>query len=168
MENVEKVNRLLSECKVILDDCKIPYNKSINTVNINNRLTRTLGQCKKTGRIYTIEISGHILESSDDKLKEVILHELIHSCPKCMNHGTQWKAYADIVNRKHGYNIKRVASSSNFKYDKQEKKYKIKCKNCGSIYVRRRKCNLVNYPERFRCGKCGGRLILLKKRPKNT
>lgn len=165
MGNVEKLNILLSECKDILNDCKIPFNKNVNTIHINNRITKTLGQCKKEGKDYRIEISGHILESPNEKLKEVILHELIHTCPKCMNHGELWKRHANIVNRKYGYNIKRIASSSNFKYDKKakEKRYKIKCQKCGCIYIRRRRCKLVDYPERFRCGRCGGGLVLYKK-----
>ena len=37
-------------------------------------------------------------------------------------------------------------------------KYRIVCTKCGQEYPRRRKCSLTEHPERYSCGKCGGKL----------
>ena len=38
------------------------------------------------------------------------------------------------------------------------KNYRIVCRECGMEIIRRRRCKLVENTDRYRCGKCGGKL----------
>ena len=77
--------------------------------------------------------------------------------------GASWKRLAEKVNSKLGYNIKRCSSASekgvieDHRLDNR-RQYIIVCEKCGLAYTRQRACRLVENPELFRCGRCGGKL----------
>ena len=136
------LNKYIKECTGELDRLHIPYAKNIQFV-INHRACLRLGQCRRQGGNYTIEISAALLDDRVDVkegLKNTLHHELLHSCCGCMKHTGRWKAYADRVNAAYGYNIRR-------------------CAKCGAEYPRQKMSAVVQHPERYRCGKCGGTLI---------
>lgn len=75
-----------------------------------------------------------------------------------------FQEYASFINKKLGYNIKTLGNKekdfkeSNLEYKENLStyKYKIICKECGTIIYRQRlKKNLI---KKYRCGKCNGRL----------
>lgn len=106
------------------------------------------------------------MELNDDIIKNTIIHELIHCLPKCTNHGAEFRKYAKIINEKLGYNITRTGNKkedfkkSNVEYSEiEEYKYKIKCKECGQLYYRKRLNK--NFTKKYRCGKCKGKLELI-------
>ncbi|MBR3756177.1 MAG: sprT domain-containing protein, partial [Firmicutes bacterium] len=92
-------------------------------------------------------------------------HELLHTCPGCLNHGPKWKAYAGIVQQRCGYQIVRtggdkdkapaIEAARQKKREGYQIKYLLVCTKCGQEFPRFRKSNLVLYPEKYRC-KCGG------------
>ena len=43
-------------------------------------------------------------------LYETILHELLHTLPGCMNHGSKWTKYADFVSGHYDMDIKPVST----------------------------------------------------------
>ena len=102
-------------------------------------------------------------------LKNTIIHEILHTCPGCNNHGINWKQRAEKVRNELGFDIQRCGSADDkgipesvyLKYD-GEPKYKIKCVRCGHIYTRDRMCRLVKYPHNWKCGGCGGSLERIK------
>ena len=150
-----------------LDALKIYYSKDI-TFKINTRAVSRLGLCKKIGKSYIIEISAALLDERADiknGLKNTILHELLHTCRGCMKHTGKWKELADRVNAAYGYKIRRAASPAERMIPQElvpPAKYLIKCTKCGVEIARRKRSSLVEHPQNYRCGKCGGTLTRVK------
>lgn len=187
----EKLGKLYEECKKELESIgiNIQNNKDIGEIDIkiSSRATKRYGCCKqekpdkkyyhklKIGikiyikydifKVHHIEISKWVMELNDEIIKNTIIHEIIHCLPYCNDHGERFKTYANIINKKLGYNISRVGDKkadykkSNLEYNEEiNYKYKITCKNCGQIYYRKRiPQNLI---KKYRCSKCNGKLMI--------
>lgn len=137
-------------------------------VTVNHRPKKRFGCCRRKNGKFTIEISGFITECSDDVIREVLAHEVLHTCPGCHDHGKIWKTYAGIMNTAYGYNIKRTASFEAAGLEQPEEakrieeiRYVLRCEKCGREYHRRRRSKAVKNPGRYRC-RCGGRLKLVR------
>lgn len=157
------LKKFSAECMAELDRLGIRYAKNIR-FTVNTRATSRLGLCKKRGDQYEIEISHLLLDDrvSADSLKNTLIHELLHSCYGCMKHTGRWKAYADRVNAAYGYNIRRAASREDRELPEEllpKAKYLVRCEDCGAEYGRQKRSPLIEHPERYRCGKCRGKLI---------
>lgn len=129
---------------------------------VNTRAKRW-GQCRKVPDGYVISINASLLDerNAEDGLMNTILHELIHSVKGCFNHGKNWKAVAEKINRKYGYNIKRISSAeekgvSSETIPKRNVKYKFVCSGCGAEVVRERASKFTNNCQNYHCAKCGG------------
>jgi len=157
---------LYHECIAELDSIGIEYGKIVN-VKINTRAQKRLGVCKGYSPnpyscwTHTIEISTRVLEDYvDDKVtKNVIIHEILHSCPNCRHHDSEWQKLAAKVNRELGYKIQRVYSPEEYglkPLPKPERKYVIVCTKCGQEVKRAKRTKVITNPERYRCGRCGG------------
>ena len=156
------------QCMEELDAIGIEYGNIIE-VKINTRAKKRWGQCRAIPGGYSINISAILLDERNDEqgLKETIIHELLHSCKGCMNHGENWKRLAAKVNRAYGYNIKRCSSAEDKGVQEETRpvnmrtvNYIIKCNQCGHTYTRTRMSKIIQHPERYRCGCCGGNLSL--------
>lgn len=161
-ERNEKSDALFEKCRNILKKEKIPISKNITGPYINRRAKSWLGRCKKVGKEYEIEITAALLETEEKVIETTILHELLHTCPRCMNHGQMWKAYAGKINSTYGYEISTKTSFEKIGIKapgkREEVKYMVVCTNCGQKYPRKRKCKLTEQTDAYRCGKCGGKL----------
>ena len=138
-----KLENALKWAEIIFKDCGIQHG-NITSIKVNTRAKTRWGFCKKEGRGYVIEIASILLAEGVKKsaLMDTLLHEMLHTCSGCMNHGTLWKRYANIINTKYGYHIKRVTSSAEKGMEPQtisQAKYKIECLGCGTVnyYLRR-------------------------------
>ena len=107
------------------------------------------------------------MELTNEKIKNTIIHELIHCLPECNNHGTEFKKYAKILNEKLCYNISRLGDKrqdfvdSNLEFKEENLyKYKIQCIDCNQLYYRKKL--LKNFIRKYRCGKCNGKLIIIE------
>ena len=150
-------------CEDMLDRLKIKYAKNI-TYTVNTRAKSRLGLCRKQNDRYTVEISALLLDEQTAELTliETILHEQLHTCYGCMKHTGRWKQLAARVNAAYGLNVKRAADDESIPEDLLPKpKYIIKCRGCGAELHRQKLSPLVKNPNRYRCGKCGGRLYLI-------
>lgn len=152
-----------------LKNIGIPVSDSIKEVVINKRAKARFGACKRKksyiGKYsYTIEFAEALMKCDSNKAKTVVVHELLHTCPGCFNHGKKWKEYAQIIRNKMEISVNRTESYEALglvKPETKEKiKYIVKCSGCGMEFPRRRMCKLVKTPERYRCGKCGNMLYL--------
>ena len=150
----EKLNGLFKDVMNDMDRLKIPYSKSFSA-KINTRAVRRRGACKKKDGRFIIELSVYCLDDPDAEIKNVIAHELIHTCPGCFNHGDNFKAYMDKLNA-HGYSVA-TAYTGEAPELEQNAKYKIVCKSCGQTFYRMRMSDVVKYPDRYKCT-CGGKL----------
>jgi len=139
--------------------------------SINRRAKSRWGLCTKhPDGTYSIEISSRLLEDekvSEKDCKDTIIHEILHSCKGCSGHTGRWKQYAEIMNRTYGYNIKRVTSSEEKGLERYESKsrspkYIYRCKKCGQLIIKKRKCKFTKYYKHYGCGICGTRNAFIK------
>lgn len=165
---MRNLNKVAKECMIELDNIGIRYGK-IDRFEVNTRAKSRWGRCKKVNRGYIIEINVDLLDERNDinGLKNTIIHELLHTCEGCMNHGKEWKRLADKVNRHYGYGVTRCSNADekgvNYRRESVRRaqpdyKYAIRCECCGHIYRRSKLTKTIQHPENYRC-KCGGKLI---------
>ena len=131
------------------------------TLYVSNA-AKEFGRCTHTGSNFEIRISKYIMNNPEKDLMQTIVHEVLHSVPGCMNHGAQWKKAAEIMNKAKGYDISRLTSTSAANLTKEHQavltRYVVACADCGNEIYRQRKSKLINYPELYTCGVCGGEL----------
>ena len=154
-----RINEILNECKRELDDLEIPYASGINEVIINSRLSTTIGRCCKSKGKYTIEVCPIVADESANKLavKQVLIHELLHSVNGAMAHNNTWYRYVYKVNHKYGYDIERCGSLASFKvkdYKKYGYKFLVECKGCGSKYYSKQEHKTHKHLECCYCTNC--------------
>jgi len=174
----KRAEALLEKCIKLLQDEGIPVSSRIQGVIINPGIRSRFGSCRKVtagkntdagrnkdggrGAAYRIELSSRLMEAADRDIETVLLHELLHTCPQCMNHGSLWKSHAARLNEKYGYQIKATSRYEDFGLNnpgsRETVKYRIVCTGCGLEMTRKRRCSLVENIDRYRCGKCGERL----------
>lgn len=163
---MKNLNNLFNECMAEARSIGIqPGN--IVSVTVNTRAKSRWGQAKRTGSVYSINISDRILadELDDMAAKNTIMHEILHTCPGCMNHGPEWKRMADKVNKAYpAYNIQRTTSCA----DKgvapapaRADRWEVKCVECGHSYKYKRWSKVCENPSGYRCGKCHGNLKVI-------
>ena len=138
----------------------VPLDRIDPHVRLNTRAVARLGCCRPTAEGYIIEISARLLPAGEAAVREVLAHEVIHTCRGCGNHGPRWQTYAGRMNRRWGYHISRTGTWEALGLPEQkEARYVLVCTRCGTEFVRTRASSLVRHPERYRC-RCGGRLEL--------
>lgn len=164
----KRLDELLKEVIIEVKSIGIPISDNIDkSVLINKRAKSRFGACKienvNNKKHFKIEIRSALYICEDFKLKEVLAHEVLHTCRGCANHGETWKRYAKLMNDQYGYNIKRVANNREYDLDTScgNYKYKIICNKCGKEIYRQKKTKVITNIENYRC-KCGGKLRVEK------
>ena len=167
---MKDLNKLFDECKAELDSIGIQYGNVVS-IEVNYRAKKQCGLCREVriGRTwednrYSINISSFLLADDvpDEGTKNTIIHELLHTCKDCMNHGGNWKRLAEKVHRKLGYNIKRTSSCEEKGLEgviikPQEYKYVFRCQQCGQEVKRKKKSKFTEYYTNYSCGLCVGK-----------
>ena len=169
MKNLQQlINRAISE----LLDLNITPGKiiEINTLKGYSRWGNCTYKRKMDG--YCIKINQCLLEDnvSDEATMNTVMHEVIHTVKGCLNHKTNFKKVAALVNNRYGYNIKRVTSAEEkdiiIPETNKKVNYIIKCNNCGneSLYIRKTKAvkSIMNYEYKYRCGCCNSDELYIK------
>lgn len=164
------LNLVAKECLKEMDAISIPYGE-IKEFVVNTRAKKRWGQCKKVSGGYSINISFVLLDerNSLEGLKNTIIHEILHTCKGCLNHGQLWKKYAAKVNRHYGYNIKRCSSSDEKGLEvdtriecqkkSEEIKHQFQCCNYGQIVSYKRESKFTKNYDKYVCGICRGEFI---------
>ena len=155
------LDQRLSESIEKLKALGIPLSDHIFThARINDRAKKRLGCCIYRDGSYTIEIASFLLEDekNEDMLMDTIYHELLHTCPGCINHGKEWKYYAGFVNTALARRIQRTAELTE-QEGGSEYPYMLVCSSCKMEIGRMRMSRVVKNPERYLCAKCGGKLV---------
>lgn len=137
------------------DRLNIPYTRDVPIV-INSRAKRRHGCCKKKDGKFIIEISEFVLDYPVDEIKNVVAHEIIHTCYGCFNHQKRFKAY--------GEKLKALSYKVTTTYKGEEKtpaeldaRYMAVCQGCGAVIYRIRRSPLITHPQKYRCAKCRGK-----------
>ncbi|HHT97576.1 MAG TPA: sprT domain-containing protein [Clostridiales bacterium] len=163
MSSILNANKLLQEGIEQVISAGIKPGIINPNVKINTRAINRFGQCRKLPQSqydYEIQINSKLLEVSKDKAMNTLVHEILHTCKGCMNHGKTWKHYANVMNIMFGYDISRTSSYETIGIDKPEYKYMIKCDKCSVSIGRQKQSKLVTHTHQYRC-KCGGNLHLV-------
>lgn len=163
----ERLQRISEEATRELNHIGIYPSNQIICFKENRRAKKRLGCCKKEKSLmqekFIIEVALVMQTETDEKIKEILIHELLHTCKGCFNHGPAWKALAQKVNQAYGYKISTYVDTRQLNIDKPappKYKYKITCSSCKTAFYRQKRSKLIEKPQRYRCGKCGGRLIV--------
>lgn len=152
MTNSQKLQTAFNEGREICEDLNIPIG-CVKSIKENPRLSSTWGRCRKaTQHTYEIEIRSRLL--ADDVphkvLMNTMLHELIHTCKNCMNHGEVFKRYAKRLNDI-GYDVQTYVTQAEHKavYDEPKPfKYMVVCEDCGKIWFYTRRGAVVRSLQR--------------------
>jgi predicted SprT family Zn-dependent metalloprotease len=164
---VKNLDKLYFECEKELRRINMDFSDKIVRVSVNGRLRTTLGVCNRDRRtgMFTIDINPALLADNVDdmEVKDTIVHEMIHNCPGCFDHGYEWKRRADRVNRMLGYHVSRTASRADMEaagveVKREEFKYALQCVKCGNQCKYKRWSKSLENPSRYRCGRCHGDL----------
>ena len=166
---MRNLNSYIPKAEEILQSCNIPYGK-VESVEPNSRFRARWGDCgyvDRKAKTFKIRISDYLLQDDipEKSLMDTLLHEYLHTCPGCQNHGTQWKLYAARINARYGYAIKRTNSEKEkevpegrIQHRRMERKYAIQCCRCGKVFRYARRTKAYATPYRYHCGTCGGSL----------
>lgn len=158
--------RLFNECLAEADAIGINYGK-IDRITVSYKDTHWFGICHKFTDFYTIEIAHFILgdNTTDEQVKNTIMHEILHTCPNCMRHNSNWKRKVNMVNDCYAfYHISTYSEFEDFGLSVEKvlkPKYILKCEKCSYTIGYQRKCKIVNHPSLYCCGKCGGDFCLI-------
>lgn len=183
----EQVEEMMVKAMKMLDEINVPYEKDICPMIDFPKARSFYGYCCSYGAIpYSfadrarkqyhrafkmyIRISEYTLALSEKSIMNTIIHELLHTCPGCMNHGPKWQSWGDLVRRTYGYDIKRVGGDKGEEeHEAFQKaasvtgpkiKHQVRCKSCGTVWNKTRDCNVTMHTSQYHCH-CGGRLELV-------
>lgn len=162
----ERLKRITKDAIEKCKECNIPIDEKA-TVKINTRAKKRYGVCRKRNSKFIIEISYFLFESTDQKIEQTVLHEFLHTCPVCFNHGRVWNNHAYTINKKYGFNIDRTNSREDMgleAFTNDDYKYILKCSNpeCKNTIKRMKMSKTIKYYTRYRCGACGCSFIKVK------
>lgn len=162
--------------KVIMDakQLNIPYGNIVE-VKTSTELKHSYGNCLYIDLedYYIITINEELLDDNvpEQSIKDTLLHEVIHTCPKCMNHQKYWKKYVKIANESGlGYTITPTSSREEKGLNpipentKENEKYifkNCKCKKCGRNVIELFKPNLNKDLEDYYCRFCKEDTVLV-------
>ena len=162
---IKDVNVVAIECMRELEIIGIPYSNKIKKFSVNYHTRRYYGKTiLKPDRTYEIEIASFVMleEVPLETLKNTLIHELLHTCEGCMNHGKTWKEYAARVKKIYGYNIQSLPGDDDIPEEVEKRinsnaKYKYQCCECGKMIYMNRKCRFTEHSDWFTHRNCGGR-----------
>jgi len=182
---MRKLREVAMDCMKKLDAIGVPYTKPRRFLT-NSRAKKRQGLCTKmyvNGEYeYEIQVASYLLDEEIpiEHLENTLLHELIHTCPYCMNHGKNFKKYANMINKAYGYNISIYTSkeeqSTREQYMEKKSiscdsqyKFSVICDTCHKEVSRYMKeCKTVQririHPERYYCKICGKHNLRLVKK----
>lgn len=157
----EELDGLLALVIAQAREAGIPVSGRISPHVVINRRARTrFGCCRARAGQHTIEISAALLAADEGAVRQVLAHEVLHTCPGCANHGPRWQAWGAVMARRYGYQLRRTDSFQGLGLpDNRPVRYLVVCRSCGLRLPRMKRSPLVDHPERYRC-KCGGCLYV--------
>lgn len=139
---------------------KIPVAQDVCPhVRLNRRARTRFGCCIRQNGAYTIELSERLARNgSENAVLQVLVHEVLHTCYGCSNHGRRWQCYAQRMNAAYGYRVRRTDDFAQLGLvDDRPVQWWVICTKCGRRIPRMKRSPLVDRPERYRC-RCGGTL----------
>lgn len=128
---------LSSDCRLLARSLMIKHGLSDWSFGFNRR-KRSLGVCKY--RTRRIELSVFHLKSSDEDIRDTILHEIAHALTPGHKHGPAWKLTCIRI----GARPERCGQPM-----EAPSRYVLRCTTCGNTIKRHRKTRKT-----YACSKC--------------
>ena len=177
---MKNLSRLYSETLSEALSVGLDVSDKIVSIKVNSRLSRALGRCVQVWDawnrcyVYKIEIQPNILaDGLEDSIpKNTIMHELIHTCKGCFNHGDEFQYRAGIVNRRLSYNVHTTTDSASLvaagvTLKQHTDNYAVVCDKCGRTVkkYKRWSSTLERIGDFRHGGTCGGNLHVVSLNP---
>ncbi|MBQ3546642.1 MAG: hypothetical protein IJA34_16910 [Lachnospiraceae bacterium] len=128
----------------------------------NRTEKKTFGMVIST--TFDIEVCEWLLK--DDipvqSLKDIIAHEVLHTCEGCFDHTGTWKEYAMLMNRTLGYHIERTTKNIDLGNYTPNYKCAVQCSYCGGVVTRRYETKVIKQPEKYTCPYCNREKVLFR------
>ena len=102
------VNKLLNNVITDALSIDIPISKKIvGTIFIDEERYDRVAACYryKLPERYEIHLSADVLRANEYEIKNIIAHEILHTCNASMQHEGIWKLYQRKMNQRLGYDI---------------------------------------------------------------
>ena len=137
LKDLQEIYKIcVQECKNV--DIPIRDDKVIKIEFTKEYAQESRGFCIMDNDCNTFSIFiNSIYQEKDcpiEELKETIIHELIHTCPRCQSHGKIWMKYAKILNDKYGYELMTTKDYEAVFNKELPILHKYVCKTCGSFF----------------------------------
>lgn len=167
------INKYIQKGAEILSEvCPIFIYQGFTRVRIGRSRT-SWGSIKKNTRTGACELTiSNCFEAIPDegkaqiRLLSTITHELIHTIPGCMNHGSSFKYYAALVNERYPeLDIQRTHSMTEFGIKEKEPTYIVQCGVCHRQWSYHRKPRCYEHLERYVCPICNLSTLFFSKIP---
>ena len=130
-------NALMKEIYEEVRALDIPVSGNIEPeVQINTRAKKRYGRCMRLHGEkyeYRIEVSAYLEDKDENCVRSVLAHELLHTCPRCMNHKLLWKTYAGKMNNAYSYCITATTKEALVEYEEKPVKYMLQCTKCKRL-----------------------------------
>lgn len=131
---MKNLNELFDYAMWVVEECGIETG-DITNVTINTRAKKRYGQCRQTGNKYMINISAFILsdDTKEDAVMETIIHEILHTCKGCMNHGREWKGLPTLCIRRRDIRLPQHRQERSLVFLKKMKMLQNTCLSVKSV-----------------------------------
>lgn len=150
------IERVIAEFNTLCEADNLPV--ATCPINVNGRLTRTLGRVKYNRSTYlpiVVEFSRQLLEEgTDNDILNVIKHEYVHyflliATKADHGHDRVFKDKCKAIGCEHTGAYNTLESEAETKY-----KYEVWCANCGLVATYSRMGKVLKNLNACRCGKC--------------
>lgn len=107
MIDENNLNQMLYDVMTDAINIGIPIDPTIEKkVYIDHGTLGRAGFCNWCFSKYEIHITDKLLRAKQNYIKDVLAHEILHTCFLAKNHYWPWNDYAKKMNQTYGYHIK--------------------------------------------------------------
>ena len=162
---IDYIKDVYKEARQIVKECCPDFTDPIITFKSSKARSYWAYVERKGSNYFWIRVSDVFAEISDEtarreSLLETIIHELVHTIPKCMNHKEPWKANCSNVRKKYPqFKLDRTEDMSQFGISEKVRadKYLITCTHCGHTWNYKRKPKWIDRADYCMCPYCNNR-----------
>lgn len=131
-------------------ECSNPREKNVDKLRFS-RCIITISSC---------------LGNDYNQIRKTLCHELGHFVAPREHHSYLWKTRANKIGARWGFEAERCTANETFqnaaKQLRAERssgyKYRVYCPDCGTEWKYKTRCQIVQSPHRWSCGKCKTKL----------
>lgn len=159
MRTLKYLQKVFEQCLIEAKALAIPV-QQIDGIRWGN-LDKKWGICiwhTKTNT-FDIVISTRCQRKiiSKEDLKNIVFHEILHTCEGCIEHSKLWVQYALKIDNEYGYGVSIFKTSYEFLHHELPVLHRMVCKNCSGICEIRDPADWERFQNgvKFHCSWCG-------------